>query len=155
MKKIFKKPFVYWFIGIFIFYLILNILTSGFYETIPLIVIYANTVNWLTLGISLLLTLIIGFLVAFISVLAYVRYKERKQCKEGVAVASVGGLGGLAVGVCPLCVTGIFPLLLSFFGISFSFGSLPFQGMEVQLIIIIFLLISLYMLTNHNQKLLK
>ena len=130
MKEVFRKPFVYWFIGIFILYVLLNIFLSGFYETIPLILLYANTVNWLKLGVSLTLTLITGLLVALVSVLAFIRYKERKQCKEGVALASAGGIGGLAVGVCPLCVTGIFPLLLSFFGISFSFGSLPFQGIH-------------------------
>ena len=150
MKEVFRKPFVYWFIGIFILYVLLNIFLSGFYETIPLILLYANTVNWLKLGVSLTLTLITGLLVALVSVLAFIRYKERKQCKEGVALASAGGIGGLAVGVCPLCVTGIFPLLLSFFGISFSFGSLPFQGIEVQLIVILILSASLYILNHRN-----
>ena len=150
MKLLFKKPFVYWFIGIFILYVLLNIFLSGFYETIPLILLYANTVNWLKLGASLTLTLITGLLVALVSVLAFIRYKERKQCKEGVALASAGGIGGLAVGVCPLCVTGIFPLLLSFFGISFSFGSLPFQGIEIQLFVITILVLSLYILKHKN-----
>jgi len=142
MKAIFKKPYIYWFFGIFIFYLILNVLVSGFYNTLPLIITYASTVNWLKLGLSLTLTFVIGFLVAINTVLVYIKYKERKKCK-GVGTASVGTVGGLIVGVCPLCVTGIFPLLLSLVGITFSFASLPFQGIEVQILIILILLFSL------------
>jgi|SRR3989344_1879567 len=145
MKTIFKKPYVYWFFGIFVSYLILNILISGFYNTLPLIIIYAKTVDWIKLGISLLLTLTIGFLVAANGVLVYIKYKERKRCK-GVGTASIGAAGGLIVGVCPLCVTGVFPLLLGLFGISFSFGSLPFQGIEIQILVIIILVFSLWML---------
>lgn len=141
MKEIFKKPYIYWFLGIFIFYLALSILVSGFYNTLPLIIIYAKTVNWLKLGISLILTLVIGFLVALNGVLVYIKYKERKKCK-GVGIASTGAVGGLAVGVCPLCVTGIFPLILGMLGISFSFAFLPFQGIEVQVLVALILFMS-------------
>nr|MBI4156537.1 hypothetical protein [Candidatus Woesearchaeota archaeon] len=87
MKRVFIKPYFYWFVGVFILYLILNILLSGFYDTIPLIINYASTVNWLKLGISLFLTLLIGFLVALNSVYVYILYKERKSCKEGKTLA--------------------------------------------------------------------
>ena len=90
-------------------------------------------------------TLTIGFLVAANGVLVYIKYKERKRCK-GVGTASIGAAAGLIVGVCPLCVTGVFPLLLGLFGISFSFGSLPFQGIEIQILVIIILVFSLWML---------
>ncbi|PIZ81926.1 hypothetical protein COX98_01905, partial [Candidatus Pacearchaeota archaeon CG_4_10_14_0_2_um_filter_30_11] len=74
MKEIFKKPYIYWLISIFIFYLILNILLSGFYNTIPLIAIYFSSVNWFKLGISLSLTLVIGFLVSVNGILIYIKY---------------------------------------------------------------------------------
>ena len=138
MKEVFKKPYVYWFLGIFIFYLLLNILISGFYDTIPLIVVYFNTLNWLKLGISLILTLIIGFLVSLNGILIYIKYKQRKRCK-GVGTASAGTIGGLVVGICPLCVTGIFPLIFGLIGISFSFGVLPFGGIEIQVLVALIL----------------
>ena len=147
MKAIFRKPYIYWFFGIFVFYLILNVLISGFYNTIPLIIVYAGTVNWLKLGLSLVLTLAIGFLAAINGVLVYMKYKERKECK-GVGAAGVGTVGGLIVGVCPLCITGIFPLLLGLVGISFSFGSLPFQGLEIQTLVVLILLFSLFNLSK-------
>lgn len=152
MKEVFKKPYFYWFIVLFFGYIILNILLSGFYNTIPLIIQYAQTVNWFNLGISIILSLIIGFLVALNGVLLYIRYQERKKCTEGVALASVGGISGLAVGVCPLCVTGVFPFVLAFFGVSFSFASLPFHGIEVQIVTIIILSTSLFILKNNNKQ---
>lgn len=150
MKRVFKKPYIYWTIFIFLTYIILNTLISGFYNTIKLIIIYSSTVNWLELGFSILLTLIIGFLVAVNSVFAFVKYKERKKCKEGVITAGIGGVGGLIVGVCPLCVTGLFPLIFSVLGIGFSFASLPLGGIEIQIIVVLVLLASLKMLNKKN-----
>jgi hypothetical protein len=138
-EVIFKRPYVYWFFGIFIFYLIVSVLVSGFYNTIPLIIVYFNAVNWIKMGISLILTLFISFLVALNGILIYIKYKERKRC-SGVGTAGAGTIGGLIVGVCPLCVTGIFPLIFGLMGISFSFGSLPFQGIEIQVLVALILI---------------
>lgn len=143
--KIFRKPYIYWVILIFVFYLALNIIFSGFYSTIRLIVAYAGTVDWFKLGISIILTLAIGILVSINAVLIYIKHKERKKCKEGAAAASVGTVGGLIVGVCPLCVTGLFPLIFSTLGLGFSFASLPFGGIEIQVIVVIILGLSLWM----------
>ena len=148
MKILLEKPYVYFVILIFLVYLSLNIILSGFYNTITLILVYAETVNWFKLGISLFLTLAIGFLIAFNSVLIYVKYKERKKCKKEFTLSSVGAIGGLVVGVCPLCVTGLIPLILGFIGVSFSLASLPFQGIEVQVLVVIILLVSLINLSR-------
>ena len=148
MKRVFQKPYIYYFLLIFFLYLLINLLLSGFYKTVPLIIIYVKTVSWFKLSISLLLSLSIGFLVSLTSVLAFIKYKERKQCKEGIALSGVGSVGGLVVGGCPLCVAGVFPLLLSLVGVSFSFASLPFQGMEIQILVLVVLAISLYILNK-------
>ncbi len=148
MKRIFQRPYIYWFILIFISYLILNIFISGFNDTIPLIITYAETVNWFKLGISLVLTLAIGFLVAMNAIYVYVLYKERKKCKGGKILAGTGSIGGLIAGVCPLCVTGLVPLILGFFGIGFSFASLPFEGIEIQVLVIAVLSFSLKILSR-------
>src|SRR3989344_4067052 len=117
-KVVLKKPYLYFFILIFLFYILLNVWLSGFYQTIKLIFIYANTVNWLELIISIFFTIIIGLLVAVNFVYVYIKYKERKKCLKESVVATAGGVGGLVVGVCPLCITGLFPLIFSFFGVS-------------------------------------
>ena len=148
MKILLKKPYVYFIILIFLVYLSLNVILSGFYNTIPLILVYAKTVNWLKLGMSLFLTLAIGSLISFNSVLIYIKYKERKKCKKELSLSSAGAIGGLITGVCPLCVTGLIPLILGLVGVSFSLASLPFQGIEVQVLVVIILLVSLINLSR-------
>ncbi len=152
MKRVFSKPYSYWFIGIFVLYILLNILISGFYNTAKLIIIYASTVDWITLGLSLVLTLVIGFLVALNSVYVYILYKERKKCTGGKVLAGTGTIGGLIVGVCPLCITGLVALVLGFIGIGFSFASLPFDGVEIQILVIAILVLSLYLLRKKTFK---
>ena len=150
MQRIFKKPYLYFTIGIFLLYLLINLLISGFYNTIPLIIAYANNVNWFKLSISIILSLSIGILIAINCIYIYIKYKERKQCIKGGAITGLGTIGGLVTGFCPLCVTGLFPILFGFFGVSFSLASLPFQGIEIQLAIVILLLISLKTLNDRN-----
>lgn len=148
MKIIFKRPYVYFAVLIFLIYIIIDIIISGFYNTLPLIFIYAKTVNWFKLSISIFLTLVIGILIAFNSVLIYIKYKERKECRKDITLSSAGAIGGLIVGVCPLCITGLIPLIFSFIGISFSLASLPFQGIEVQVFVAMILLASLINLSK-------
>ncbi|OIO81418.1 hypothetical protein AUJ84_01080 [Candidatus Pacearchaeota archaeon CG1_02_32_132] len=119
---------------------------SGFYQTIPLIFVYSKTVSWFKLGVSISLSLIIGVLVSILSVLIFIRYKERRNCIKESALAGIGTVTGFAAGVCPLCVAGLFPLILGLFGISFTFASLPFQGLEVQVLSIILLFLALFLL---------
>ncbi len=146
MKILLKKPYIYF--VIFLVYLGLNVILSGFYNTIPLILVYAKTLNWFKLGISLFLTLATGVLIAFNSVLIYIKYKERKKCKRELSLSSAGAIGGLVTGVCPLCVTGFIPLIFGFIGVSFSLASLPFQGIEVQVLVVIILIASLINLSR-------
>ncbi|MBX4196912.1 hypothetical protein KW805_04975 [Candidatus Pacearchaeota archaeon] len=148
MKILFRKPYLFSTILIFFAYLILVVLFSGFYNTIPLIIANAQSVFWSKLIVSLILSLIIGLLVSSNAVLLYIKYKQRRQCKEAGTVATIGTLGGLAAGVCPLCVTGLLPLILGLLGVSFSFASLPFHGIEVQVGSIVILVISLWMLNR-------
>ena len=130
--------------AVFVAYLAVAFLTSGFYNTIPLLVIYSKTVSWLPLSFSLLLTVLIAWLVAVSTAEVYDKYRERKRCKKEACTAGIAAAGGLATGICPLCITGLFPILFGVFGISFSFASLPLKGIEVQLLVAALLLISLY-----------
>ena len=150
MKNLLKKPYIFWIVTIFLIYTILNFYISGFNNTFILILKYASTVNWFELIISIIFSLSIGILVALNSVLVYIKYKERQKCKNQTFLAGLGAIGGLATGFCPLCITGLFPLVLSLVGITFSFASLPFKGLEIQFIIIIILFISYKSLKNRN-----
>jgi len=151
IKQVFKKPYLYFFILIFLVYLTLNVIISQFYITIQYIPRYLATLNWTELILSILFSLTIGFLISLNSVLVYIKYKERKRVKKQTFLVSLGTIGGLATGVCSACVAGLFPLLFSIFGISFSFLSLPFKGMEIQLIVILILIANLYFLNKEKK----
>ncbi|MDO8508650.1 MAG: hypothetical protein Q7S27_03110 [Nanoarchaeota archaeon] len=146
MQKLLKTPHLYSIIAIFFIYSTLNFYTSGFNNTFQLILKYASTVNWLEIIISITFSLIIGIFVALNSVLLYIKYKERQKCKNQTVLAGLGAIGGLATGFCPLCVTGLLPLILGLLGITFSFASLPFNGLEIQLLVIIILFSSYKMI---------
>ena len=148
MKILFNKPYIYFVILIFLVYLGFDVTLSGFYNTIPLILVYAKTLNWFKLGLSLTFTLIIGALISFNSVLIYIKYKQRKRCKKELTLSGVGAIGGLITGVCPLCITGFIPLLFGLVGVSFSLARLPFQGIEIQFLVTIILIASLVNLSR-------
>ena len=152
IKKLFKQPFLSWIFIILFFYIVLNVLISGFYKTFQLILRYSSTVNWFKLGFSLILTLAIGLLVSMNIVLWIIRYQERKRCASGKTLATIGTVGGLVTGVCPLCIVGLIPLILSALGITFSFASLPFGGIEVQVLVVIILLASLKLLSKTKYR---
>ncbi len=151
MRDIFRRPYIYWFIGIFLFYIALNMYVSDFYYTIPLLIKYASVVDK-KIAVSLVLSLAIGFFVATNSLLVYLKFKERRKCHKESFVATVGAIGGMMVGVCPICVGGLFPILLGFLGVSFSFASMPLKGLEFQVAILIILLISFRMLTRKRKN---
>ncbi|MEK6859006.1 MAG: hypothetical protein AABX53_03805 [Nanoarchaeota archaeon] len=150
MNRFLKRPALYVGIVIFLGYLLVAIFISGFYNALPLVLRYASTVNWVELGLSIFFSLAVGVLVALNAVTFYTKYKERRKCKEAGVFATIGTAGGLAAGICPLCVTGLFPLILGFFGVTFSFAILPFKGLEIQAISIILLSLSLWMMTRRS-----
>jgi|TARA_B100001964_G_scaffold178360_1_gene196703 hypothetical protein len=149
MKEVFKKPYIYWLMGIFIVYLVITIYISEFYITAKHIPHYIQTIEWSKLIASILLALIIASLVSINSVYAYIKHKRRNVKKEEGLIC-VATIGGFATGVCPACVTGLFPIIFSYFGLSFSFLSLPFQGLEIQVLIIVILVASLYFLQKNE-----
>src|SRR3989338_5719541 len=126
--------------GVALLYITVTVLVSKFYVTVQYIPYFVDTINWFQLLLSILLTVVIGLLlglnVALLS-LVYQEYKDKKTCGASglgtsASVTSVGALGGVATGVCSACVASIFPALFGLFGITLSWGALPFQGLEIQ-----------------------
>jgi len=139
MYFLFKKPYLYILIFVILLYSILLYFLSDFDNTFRAALLYSDTVNGYKLGLSILLSLIIAILIGINSCYLYRNHLLRKSCSEESTLIGAGVVGGIAVGICPLCVGGLFPIILSLFGISFSFGSLPFQGLEVQVLVILLL----------------
>ena len=129
-------------------YFILDSLFSGFYLLLAEIPYFWGTINWGKLLTSVVLATVIAALIAMNSVLFYIEYKKRKEVKKAGFLSSLGILGGFSTGVCAACISGLLPLIFSFFGITFSWAFLPFQGMEIQVLTIGILSLSLYLLTK-------
>jgi Na+/H+-translocating membrane pyrophosphatase len=144
--KLTKTPYVYWIVIIAALYLGITVYVSEFYVTIRYIPVFLSTINWLELTASIILTLIIATLVGINSVYSYVRYTQRRSVKREATASCAATLGGIATGVCPACVTSVFPFIFGIFGITFSWTFLPLKGFEIQVIIITILLGSLYFL---------
>jgi hypothetical protein len=150
MKYILRKPFIYVFLSVLILYSILLFTLSDFGDTLFLAFQYVETVSWSKLIFSIILSLLIGIFISINACYLYREYKLKKDCKKGSVLTGAGVLAGLSVGICPLCVGGLLPLVLGIFGISFSFGILPFQGIEVQLIVLGLMILTTYMFYNRK-----
>src|SRR3989338_3405407 len=135
MKRLLKKPYIYWVIGIFLVYITLNIILSQFYFTIAYLPYYLNKVKWVDLILSILFSIIIGILIAMNMVFAYIRHKEKKTAKE-CTITGIATVGGFSTGICSACMTGVIPLMFSLAGVTLSWEALPFKGMEVQVLLI-------------------
>src|SRR3989344_6191486 len=133
---IFKRPYVFWLAGLFVLYLALAVLLSEFYVTVQYIPYYVGQIHWIELGLSVLFTIIIAFLVAYNAVNLYCLYKKRKTLSKKTGISCIAAFGGLAVGVCPICATGLLPLVLGSVGVAFTWAALPFKGLEMQIIVI-------------------
>ena len=148
MKELFKKPKVYWLGGIFLGYLIIDVLVSGFYNVLLQIPYFLETINWSRLILSISLAMIIAFLVAMNMLLLYQAIKEKQKIKREGIVSSLGMVSGLAAGVCPACVLGLFPIIFSLFGLTFTWTFLPWEGTEIQVVTILLLATSIILLTR-------
>lgn len=150
IKKVFKRPYVYFFIAIFLVYLAATIIISQFYITIQYIPHYLSTIKWHEFIIAGVFSISIAILVAINSVLLYLKWKERISLKKQSFLASLAALGGFSTGICPACISGLFPLLFSALGTSFTFLSLPFKGLEIQLLVIIMLMLNMYLMEKKH-----
>jgi len=144
MKQVWQRPYIYWVVGIFLVYLGINIYLSDFYELVKFIPFYLDQIHWAKLIFGIVFTLTISSLVAINAVYGYIHYKHHQTIKKAEIVTCVGAIGGLATGVCSVCVVSVFPFIFGLFGITFSWISLPFQGLEVQALIIVLLSTSLW-----------
>ena len=142
-----KRPYLYWTVGITFVYYLINIILSQFYTTIELIPYYLGSINWMDFLSSIVLSGTIAFLIGINSVLVYIKQKERTLRKEG-AIACAATLGGFSTGICSACISGAIPLILTYFGVTLSFVALPFDGMEIQGIIIALLIVNIFWVTK-------
>jgi hypothetical protein len=146
----FTRPYVFYFIGVFLLYFGLNVYLNQLNVTgFDVFSMYR-----VSFGVPFIFFLILvpGLVALNVNLVAY-KFKELKHMsKRGQAgagsVGIVGIFGGLLGGACPGCFAGLFPALLGIFGVSATLANLPFNGLEIQAVSAGLLFVSIYFLTK-------
>ena len=137
-QAIFERPYVFYFIVIFLLYIIINIFINQLYVT----------------GFDVLfelLNIFIALLVPLTINLSIIKFKELRNINSaGSGAGFLGLFGGFLGGACPGCFAGLFPVFLGLFGVTASLSILPFYGLEILAASIVLLIISVWVLTNET-----
>ncbi len=144
-KVIFSRPYIFYFIFIFLAYIFINLIINK--VTVPVI----STYKLKFIIPYLFLNILIAFLIAVNVNLIILKFREIKQLKtKDGGLTFMGVFGGLLGGACPGCFVGLFPAFLGLFGITASLSILPLYGIELQIGSVILLIVSLVLLTKNN-----
>jgi hypothetical protein len=95
------------------------------------------------------LTLLLSILFGAVMASFVIKLREIKLHTAGLGATGVI-FGALAAG-CPGCFFGLFPVVLSLFGITATLAILPFNGLELQALAVLALLVSLYTLSVETE----
>src|SRR3989344_5535839 len=147
-QAIFERPYVFYFIVIFLFYILVDIFVNQLYVT-GLDVLFEFRKSFLIP--FFLLNIFVSLLVPLTINLSIIKFKELKDINSaGSGAGFLGIFGGLIGGACPGCFAGLFPAFVGLFGITASLSVLPFYGLEIIVGSIVLLVISIWFLTNET-----
>jgi len=149
-KAVFGKPYRYYFIVVFLLFFAFNIWVNQTYLTGPEVLFHSYRVSFLIP--FLLFNFLIVLLVPLVVNLSIMKFKDLKEVSTatGGSVGILGIFSGLLGGACPGCFVGLFPAFLGLFGITASLSVLPFYGLEIQVLSIVLLMISVWLLTRET-----
>ena len=100
---------------------------------------------------AFILNIIVAILMGVnISLLIY-RMKEFATDKKSSMMSGVGIFAAALANGCPGCFAGLFPVILSIFGISATLSILPFNGLELQGLSAVLLGASIFFLAGKTQ----
>ncbi len=132
------------FLFFIVLYLGINVWANRFYEVIGVFLSFR-----LSFVIAYaLITLLIGAGIALTWTIIAYKLKQMVSVRKDAGMTAVGIFGGLLGGACPGCFVGLFPTLAGVFGITATLSSLPFFGFEIQVLTLIIVLITLYIISN-------
>ena len=101
---------------------------------------------------AFILNIIVAILMGVnISLLIY-RMKEFATDKKSSMMSGVGIFAAALANGCPGCFAGLFPVILSIFGISATLSILPFNGLELQGLSAVLLGASIFFLAGKTQN---
>ena len=143
-----QKSYFRIFLLSFILYLLLSTYLiyyffNGFYSFFNY---YIRYYPWL----NVLFTLILAFLFGINLALIIFRFREVKSYNNESGTGIFTSIISLFSAGCPVCSFSIISFLIPAIGTTFSLAILPFKGLEIQLLGIVILLISIFILTKEN-----
>ena len=145
-KAVFEKPYVFYFIFIFLAYIGLNVWVNQLYVSFSTL---TNLATWFFIPFVLFTFLIVPLLAALTINLSIIRFKEAGFGRREGGATSVGVFVGVLGGACPGCLVGLFPDVLGLFGIAgTSLSVLPLYGLEIQFISSALLIFAVILLTS-------
>lgn len=139
-----KKPYVFYFIGIFLAYITINLIINKLYVNLEVFTTFAL---WFRIPFLFFNFLLVPFLVALVISLSILRFKEAGFGKH-TGAAGFGVFGGILGGACPGCFAGLFPAFLGIFGVTATLSILPLYGLEIQLLSAALLITAVVLLTR-------
>jgi len=149
IKALLKQKFYFRILLLsFILYLLLSTYLiyyffNGFYSFFNY---YIRYYPWL----NVLFTLILAFLFGINLALIIFRFREVKSYNNESGTGIFTSIISLFSAGCPVCSFSIISFLIPAIGTTFSLAILPFKGLEIQLLGIVILLISIFILTKEN-----
>ena len=145
----FKRPYIFYFLFIFIGYFALNFYINQLY--VAGFGIFSYNIKFLV-PFLFFIVLVPGLVALNVNLVIHKVGELKHMGKKGSAgVGSVGILGvvgGVVGGACPGCFAGLFPAFIGLFGVTATLGNLPFYGLEIQAASSALLLVSIYYLTK-------
>ena len=146
-KAITEKPYIFYFIGIFLIFIAINLVVNKLYVSLE---VFTSLVLWFRIPFIFFNFLLIPALVALTINLSIIKFREMRAVnnKAGGGFTLLGIFGGVLGGACPGCFVGLFPAFLGIFGVTASLSILPLYGLEIQLVSIILLVVAVILLTR-------
>lgn len=144
-----KRPYIFYFIIIFLVYVGLNIFINESLDTFSILSSFNK--NFLV-PFLIFNFLFIPFLIGLNINLAIMKFKEVSQMasKGASGFGFVGIFGGVLGGACPGCFAGLFPALLGLFGITVTLSIFPLNGLEISIASVILLIVGTVLLSRET-----
>ena len=127
-----------------IYYLIINYFLTSFSLFFTT---YVKSYVYPALGLNILVALLLGINV---SLLVY-RLKQFATDKKNSMMSGMGIFAAALANGCPGCFAGLFPFILSIFGVSATLSILPFNGLELQALSAVLLGASIFFLSGKTK----
>lgn len=146
-RAITEKPYIFYFIGIFLIYIAINLIANQLYVNLE---VFTSFALWFRIPYLLFGFLLIPALVALTINLSIIKFREMRlvKSKGSRGFTFLGMFGGVLGGACPGCFVGLFPAVLGLFGVTASLSVLPFYGLEIQAASVGFLVVAVILLTR-------